>query len=118
MLENQYSVMQALPSTDPGLPGASPALPLAIGPPVAATAAAAAEQSAIWAADQSLRFEIGPSGTTLSASTGTSTAGAQWHHRLSVEQQLIGPLRVTGSIDHAGSDASNKSIAAGFKHTW
>jgi hypothetical protein len=74
--------------------------------------------SAVWDVDRSLRLNLTPTGTTLSAGVATSNGDSQWHHKLSAEQKLYGPLSVTTSVSDPGTAASNKSIAAGFKHTW
>jgi len=71
-----------------------------------------------WAVDQTVRLSINPYGTTVSAGAGSSTVDTQWHSKLSVEQVLFGPLKLTTSIEDAGTAASTKSITAGFKRTW
>jgi hypothetical protein len=73
---------------------------------------------AVWQSDRSLRLNLAPTSTTLSAGVVTSNTDNQWHNKLSAEQRIIGPLNVTTSITDPGTGASSKSIAAGFKHTW
>lgn len=109
-LQNKYSVTRSLAGgtiATPGIPSA------AIVPP-----ATAPQSAPIWAADESVRFNVNPSGTTFAAGAVSSTADGQWHNKLSVEQTLVGPLKLTTSVENAGSSASNKSITAGFKRTW
>ena len=72
----------------------------------------------LWQSDRSVRLNLAPTSTTLSAGVVTSNADNQWHNKLSAEQRLLGPLNVTTSITDPGTAASSKSIAAGFKHTW
>jgi hypothetical protein len=72
----------------------------------------------LWQSDRSVRLNLAPTSTTLSAGVVTSNADNQWHNKLSAEQRILGPLNVTTSITDPGSAASSKSIAAGFKHTW
>jgi len=96
-LQDKYSVTQSLQSN-----GAPPQPP----------------GSAVWQADRSVRLNLAPTRTTLSAGVVTSNADNQWHNKLSAEQRLLGPLNVTTSITDPGTAASSKSIAAGFKHTW
>jgi hypothetical protein len=72
----------------------------------------------VWQADRSLRLNLAPTSTTLSAGVVSSTNDHQWHNKLSAEQKILGPLNVTTSITDPGTAASSKSIAAGFKHTW
>jgi hypothetical protein len=77
-----------------------------------------ATPSSAWNIDRSISFKFGSTGTTLSAGRATSSDDTQWHHRLSAEQQVIGPLSVTTSVTDPGSAGSNKSIGASFKRTW
>jgi hypothetical protein len=71
-----------------------------------------------WNIDRSLSLNLRSTGTTLSAGRATSSGDPQWHNKLSAEQKVFGPLSVTTSITDPGTTASNKSISAGFKHTW
>jgi hypothetical protein len=114
-LQNSYSVTHSLPLGPSTTGVAAPALPLATSTPVTATGV---DSSAVWAAGESVRLNIAPSGTALSAGAASSTADEQWHHKLSLEQTLIGPLKVTASIEDAGSAVSKQSIIAGFKRAW
>ena len=102
-LQNSYSVKQSL---------ASSSAPLAsnANPGVAVTPA--------WGMDQTVRLNVNPSGTTFSAAAGSSTLDTQWHNKLSVEQTLLGPLKLTTSVENAGTTAATKSITARFKRVW
>jgi len=106
-LQNSYSVKQSLPSGATGMP------PTANIPNTATAAPAPA-----WGVDETVRLNVDPSGTTLSAGAGASTVGTQWHNKLSMEQTLVGPLKLTTSIEDAGTTTPKKSITAGFKRTW
>jgi len=110
-LQNDYSVTQTLATATPAVP----MVPLAAD---ASSAAPVANPSATWAVDQSLRFNINPSGTTVSVGAGTSTADTLWHNKVSLEQTLFGPLKVTTSLEDTGTSESRQSITAGFKRTW
>lgn len=114
-LQNSYSVTHSLPQAlnDSGAPAS--VLPLAA---IAQPEASTPEASSIWSARQSVRFNISPTGTALSAGTGASTADEQWHNKLSVEQTIYGPLKVTTSFDDVGTTTANKSITAAFKRVW
>jgi hypothetical protein len=103
-LQNIYSVKESLA-------GASPV-------PTAATAPAAIAPASTWSMDETVRVSVDPFGTTISAGAGSSVADSQWHNRLSVEQTLYGPLKLTTSLEDAGTAAPKKSISAGFKRTW
>jgi hypothetical protein len=72
----------------------------------------------VWETDRSLRFNLTPTGTTLSAGITSSSNDRQLHNKFSAEQQLAGPLSVTTSITDPTTAASGKSISARFKHTW
>jgi hypothetical protein len=110
-LQNSYSVTQTLGPVSPAIsavPWAADATPTT---PVEGP-------SPVWAAAESVRLNFKPSGTTLSASGGTSTGDALWHNKFSLEQTLFGPVKVTTSLEDAGMSTSQKSITAGFKHVW
>jgi hypothetical protein len=112
-LQNSYSVRQSLGTA--AAPAAPLGLPLTANTPADAAAAAAAPN---WAMDQAVRLSVDPFGTTFSAGAGSSTLDSQWHNKLSVEQTLVGPLKLTTSIEDAGTAAPKKSISAGFKRVW
>lgn len=107
-LQNIYSVKQSLGSTPAGLPA---------GPALATTTATTAPVSP-WSMDDTVRLSVDPFGTTLSAGASSSVGDGQWYNRLSVEQTLVGSLKVTTSVENAGTAQPNKSISAGFKRTW
>lgn len=108
-LQHNYSVTQTLtgPATSP------PATP-----PSAISSATTNAFSPSLSAGETLRFNINPSGTTFSAGAESSTTDAQWHSKLTVEQTVLGPLKLITSVEDAGTAASKKSITAGFKRMW
>jgi len=83
-------------------PDAATALPLMANPLPGAA-------SSSWTTDQSVRLNIAPSGTTLSAGEVRSSADDQWHQKFSVEQSVFGPLKVTTSVEDAGKAAQADS---------
>jgi hypothetical protein len=109
-LQNTYSVTRSLADRV----AETPSLPIIANP----LPANAVDGSATWAAGQSVRLNIDPSGTALSVGGARSSADEQWHNKLSLEQSLFGPLKVTTSIEDAGTTASKKSISAAFKRVW
>jgi hypothetical protein len=111
-LQNSYSVKQSLASAAPGMPPPTASIPNTTAA-LPATAPAPA-----WGVDETVRLNVDPSGTTFSAGAGASTADTQWHNKLSMEQTLLGPLKLTTSIEDAGTTTPKKSITAGFKRTW
>jgi hypothetical protein len=106
-LQNSYSVKQALPGGAIGMPSTANIPNTATAAPVPA-----------WGVDETVRLNVDPSGTTFSAGAGASTVDTQWHNKLSMEQTLVGPLKLTTSIEDAGTTTPKKSITAGFKRTW
>jgi len=112
--QNGYSVTQPLAQT---APAEMPSLPLVTNAPASAIGTIGPAMQAR-AVDEALKFNYAPWGTTFAAGATSSTADNQWHNKLSIEQTVAGPLKVTTSVEDAGSAASNKSITAGFKKTW
>jgi hypothetical protein len=117
-LQNTYSVARTLPDPQPA-PDAIPlmALPKA-GIPTTAVPTAPIDGSPTWTAGESVRLDIDSSGTAFSAGGSTSNSDELWHNKLSVEQKLFGPLKLTTSVEDAGTAAEKKSITAGFKRVW
>jgi hypothetical protein len=110
--ENRYSIVQPLAPTAP----VSPAVPLIANAPPTGAIVPPMMQARVF--DEALRFNIAPSGTTFSAGATSSTADNQWHNKFSIEQTVAGPLKVTTSVEDAGTPTGNKSITAGFKKVW
>jgi hypothetical protein len=107
-LQNSYSVRQSLASAAPVTPGVPPA----------AGATTAPGSTSAWGLDETVRLNVDPLGATLSAAASSSTVDSQWHNKLSLEQTLVGPLKLTTSVEDAGTAAAKKSITAGFKQVW
>lgn len=113
--ENGYSVTQPLAQTGTTTPYS---LPLVSNPSPSVMGTLTTPMQAR-TVDQSLKFNVSPWGTTFSAGASSSTAdNNQWHNKLSIEQTVMGPLKVTTSVEDPGSATPNKSITAGFKKTW
>ena len=110
-LQNSYSVSQSLATGATTPPTTSSAVNTN-------PATANAMTAPTWAVDESVRLNVGPSGTTFSAGATSSTADTQWRSKLSVEQTLAGAIKLTTSVEDAGTAASRKSITAGFKRVW
>jgi hypothetical protein len=109
-LQKIYSVKQSLGGTS-----APPLTPRAgtVSIPGVVTAPVSS-----WSMDETIRVSVDPFGTAVSAGAGSSVADNRWHNKLSVEQTLIGPLKLTTSLEDAGTAAPTKSIYAGFKQNW
>jgi hypothetical protein len=110
--QNAYSVTEPLAQTAPNTPSSLPLVsnvpPAVMGPPTTQAHTVA----------ETLEFNVAPWGTTFSAGASSSTTDNQWHDKLSIEQTVAGPLKITTSVEDAGSAAANKSITAGFKKVW
>jgi hypothetical protein len=110
--QNSYSIVQPLATTVL----VPPAVPLTTNGAATGVIAPATTQAHVF--DEALRFNIAPSGTTFSAGASSSSADNQWHNKFSIEQTVAGPLKVTTSVEDAGTATGNKSITAGFKKVW
>jgi hypothetical protein len=80
--------------------------------------ASPAPDAKIYETDNSVKFSIRSSGTALSAGTLTSSVDPATHTRLTAEQNIYGPLNVTGSVYDPGKASTSTSIGAGLKFNW
>jgi hypothetical protein len=112
--QNGYSVTQTLAQTAPNTPAS---LPLVSNAP-ASVMGTITQPAQARTLDQTLKFNVAPWGTTFSAGASSSNTDNQWHNKLSIEQTVMGPLKITTSVEDPGSAAPNKSITAGFKKVW
>jgi hypothetical protein len=72
-----------------------------------------------WASNQSLRFSLLPTDTTLSLGASLSSGTDKWLRTFSAEQKLFGgPVSLTGSVSETSSGEASKSLKAGFKQNW
>lgn len=70
-----------------------------------------------WETGKSVSVDMTSTGTTVSVGTGNRSGETRWQPSVSASQQIIGPLSVTTSVADTG-DRLDKSITAGFRHTW
>jgi hypothetical protein len=118
-LQNSYSVKQSLATSATNVPATSvPMMNVPMSPTTNIPNTASTVPAPAWGVDETVQLNVDPSGTTFSAGAGASTADTQWHNKLSMEQTLVGPLKLTTSIEDAGTTTPKKSITAGFKRTW
>jgi hypothetical protein len=68
--------------------------------------------------EQSAKLSIGDTGTSFSAGQTLSSADDRWLRKIGAEQKLFGGVSISGSIGETAQGATNKSISAGFKHSW
>lgn len=74
--------------------------------------------SRVWGQENSARFNILATGTTLGAGVSSSSTDPVTHNSLSAEQKLYGPLSVTTSIYDVGKEGENRSVSARAKFSW
>jgi hypothetical protein len=68
--------------------------------------------------EQSAKLSLADTGTSFSAGQTLSSADDRWLRKFGAEQKLFGGVSITGSIGETPQGAANKSISAGFKHSW
>lgn len=68
--------------------------------------------------DQSVTFNVLPTGTSLLAGTTTFTGDPMIHRRVGATQKIYGPLSVTGTLTDPGQSTESKSISAGLNFSW
>ncbi len=107
-LRDRYAVSETL-----GTEGATPGLPVGAIPP-----ASAAPTEPVWSNQKDVKFNILPSGTTLSAGIATAANDPAVHRTLSAEQKLYGPLHVTTSVTDLGQPTETKRVTAGLTFDW
>jgi hypothetical protein len=82
------------------------------------TGAPAGPAARAWDSDGTARLNVLPTGTSLAAGAKKSSSEGVWLHSLSAEQKLSDHLSVTGAVSETTSGALDRSIKAGFKHSW
>ncbi len=68
--------------------------------------------------EQSARFGITETGTSLSAGQSLSTADDKWLRKIGAEQKIVGGFNISASIAETPLGIPNKSVTAGFKQSW
>jgi hypothetical protein len=68
--------------------------------------------------EQSAKLSITDTGTSFIAGQTLSSADEKWLRKIGAEQKLFGDVSISGSIGETAQGTSNKSLAAGFKHSW
>ncbi len=77
------------------------------------------QSSHAWASNQSLRFNLLPTDTTVSLDASLSSGADRWLRSLSAEQKLFGgPISLSGSVSETSNGELAKSFRAGFKQNW
>jgi hypothetical protein len=68
--------------------------------------------------EQSAKLSIADTGTSFIAGQMLSSADDKWLRKIGAEQKLFGDVSISGSIGETAQGTSNKSLTAGFKHSW
>ncbi|MCC8966627.1 hypothetical protein H8A95_30930 [Bradyrhizobium sp. Pear76] len=68
--------------------------------------------------DQSARLSVTDTGTSITAGQTLSTSDDKWLRRVGAEQKLFDGVTVSGSVGETPQGTINKSIGAGYKHSW
>ncbi|HEY0235049.1 MAG TPA: hypothetical protein VGC86_08360, partial [Afipia sp.] len=68
--------------------------------------------------DRSAKLEFKDTGTSVLAGETMSTMDEKWLRRVGVEQKVFGGISVTGSVSETPLGTPNRSLTAGFKHSW
>lgn len=87
-------------------------------PLLAALPPASSTPTQVWGNERKVKFDVLPTGTSLSAGVTTSNIDPVSHNTLSADQKIYGPLHVTTSVSDLGEPTSSKTISAGFKLHW
>jgi hypothetical protein len=68
--------------------------------------------------DQSAKLSIADTGTSFIAGQSLSSTDEKWLRKIGAEQKLFGEVSISGSISETPQGAANRSLTAGFKHSW
>ncbi|MFZ2154529.1 MAG: hypothetical protein WAV72_00195 [Bradyrhizobium sp.] len=68
--------------------------------------------------EQSAKLAIADTGTSVTAGQSLSSTEDKWLRKIGAEQKLFGGVTINGSIGETALGTSNKSLTAGFKHSW
>lgn len=78
------------------------------------TSASGTEQ---WETGKAMSVDVKPTQTSFSVGASSQSGETGWQPSVSATQKLFGPLTVTTSFAGTG-DGLNRSVTAGFRHTW
>jgi hypothetical protein len=68
--------------------------------------------------EQSAKLSIGDTGTSFIAGQTLSTTDDKWLRKIGAEQKLFGDVSVSATVGETPQGVTNKSLTAGFKHSW
>ena len=78
----------------------------------------AAHPSRNYQTEQSAKLSITDTGTSLVAGQTLSTTDDKWLRKIGAEQKLFGDVSVSATVGETPQGATNKSLTAGFRHSW
>jgi hypothetical protein len=68
--------------------------------------------------EQSAKLSITDTGTSFIAGQTLSSTDDKWLRKIGAEQKLFGDVSISGSIGETAQGTANKSLTAGFRHSW
>jgi hypothetical protein len=68
--------------------------------------------------EQSAKLSIADTGTSFIAGQSLSSTDEKWLRKIGAEQKLFGDVNIAGTISETPQGATNRSLTAGFKHSW
>ncbi|MFN3657464.1 MAG: hypothetical protein ACK4UO_09455 [Pseudolabrys sp.] len=110
-LQNSTSVTESFGTLGPSAPAGLPVMALPQDPGVPGP-------TQVWGNEQTVKFDVLSTGTSLSAGLASTSVDPVTHNRLSAHQKIYGPLHVTTAVTDVGQPTTNKSISAGFQLKW
>jgi hypothetical protein len=78
----------------------------------------AAHPSRNYQTEQSAKLSITDTGTSLVAGQTLSTTDDKWLRKIGAEQKLFDDVSVSATVGETPQGVTNKSLTAGFKHSW
>jgi hypothetical protein len=78
----------------------------------------AAHPSRNYQTEQSAKLSIGDTGTSFVAGQTLSTTDDKWLRKIGAEQKLFDGVSVSAAVGETPQGVTNKSLTAGFKHSW
>jgi hypothetical protein len=68
--------------------------------------------------DQSARLSIADTGTSFVAGQTLSSTDDKWLRKIGAEQKLFDGVSISASVGETPQGVTNKTLSAGFKHSW
>jgi hypothetical protein len=68
--------------------------------------------------EQTAKLSVTDTGTSLIAGQTLSSTDDKWLRKVGAEQKLFGGVSISGTVGETPQGVANKSISAGFKHSW